>query len=196
MKALAILLVLFASGAQAVTGDDNGNGNGFVSADSSADAFSESVSGADSSAISDSSAAGGSAIAEGGSQSVSVSQNRQRNAPGIAMGHPQATMDCMRGFGAGGSNQNGSLLIGPQWKDGDCMAAAQFETLAGLDLPIPAANAYCARKRFHAPFGGVEACEAAIAQSLIDRRIPEVKEVFVPDSQCREALGRCESVTK
>ena len=194
MKTTALLLILLASGAQAVTGEDD-NVNGFVSADSSSSAESGSVSDSASEAISDSSATGGSAIAEGGTQSVSVSQNRQRSAPGIAMGHPQATMSCIRGFGFGGSNENGAVLVGPQWKDGDCVAASQFETLAGLDLPIPAAKAYCARKRFAAPFGTVEACEAAIAQSLIDRRVPEVREVYVPDSQCREALGRCEDVT-
>lgn len=126
---------------------------------------------------------------------ISVMHRQVRQAPGIAMSHPQATMDCIRGFGIGGSNSNGALILGPQFKDGDCMALMQFNQLAELDLPLPAAKAYCARKRFWTPFGSLDACEAAIAQSLIDRRVPEVVERLVPDQACNEKLRRCEDVT-
>ena len=110
------------------------------------------------------------------------------------MSPPQATMECMRGLGVGGSNSSGSLILGPQWKDGDCMAMAQFEALSGMGLAVPAARAYCARPRFARAFGGREVCESEIARSLLVE-VETVEVVEVVDRQCEEKLTRCEVLT-
>lgn len=142
----------------------------------------------------------GDSVSEGGESSSSLTfNNRQRRQVGaIAMTHPQATMQCIRGFGIGGANSNFSMLIGPQWKDGECMALMQFNQLVEMDLPFPAAKVYCSLKRFAKPFPSVDSCEAAIVQSLVDRRVTEVevveKIVEVP-GDCPEKLRRCENVT-
>ena len=105
-------------------------------------------------------------------------------------------MECIRAIGFGGSNQNGAVVLGPSWRDRDCEAERTLARLADLNLYGPAATAYCARPRHAAPFGGREICETQVAQALIEADMPEqvqVREVYVPDSQCREALGRCEA---
>ena len=136
------------------------------------------------------------AAAAGYGGSASLAYNARRNAPGIAMSHPQATMDCIRGFGIGASNANGALLLGPQWKDKDCMALLQFQQLAELGLPVPAAKAYCARKRFYAPFGYEAACVAGMVAALTaPPPEPVVVERVVPDAACSEKLRRCENIT-
>ena len=111
------------------------------------------------------------------------------------MAHPMATMDCIRGFGLGGSNVNGSLIIGPQWKDGDCMALAQFTQLSELGLAEPAARAYCVRPRFARPFGGEEPCFTTMRDHLawLHKPAEPVEPVVVEDVACREGLRRCEA---
>lgn len=202
MKTLLTIALLIATTAHA---GGKPHGNVPVSADSSANAAAGAVSGSTSAAQSDASAfggtanaAGGSAVAEGAETNIGISEEHEAPAPAIAVIPPVSTMDCIRGFGVGGSNQNGALVLGPTWRDRDCVAAKQFETLATLKMPIPAAKAYCSRPRHVEPFGTQEECESSIAQAIIDANMPEERVVYWPqDTECRESLKRCEAtVTK
>lgn len=126
-------------------------------------------------AVSESTSAAG-AVAGGGEASAGASvgdvtvqgDSAPRQAPGVALMAPTSTMDCIRGFGLGGSNKQGSIVLGPTWKDSDCVAMQQFELLAGMGLRMadPAARTYCARPRFWRPFGSQQACYDMMFRNL------------------------------
>ena len=142
-------------------------------------------------------ASGGNGGSASGVGEVNVrGDDYDRPAPAVGLVPPVSTMDCIRGFGVGGSNVNGSLVIGPTWKDGDCMALKQFEQLSGLGLAYPAAVAYCDRPRFAAPFGGEPDCVQAMSEQIRYLHTPAREVVEVPDQACNEKLRRCEAVTK
>lgn len=94
--------------------------------------------------------------------------NIPHQAPAIAMTHPMATMECIRGFGIGGSWTKGAVILGPQWKDGDCTAYQRFQSLADMGLAEPAAAAYCGRVMHAADFGPVNRGFIGIGRSIPD----------------------------
>jgi hypothetical protein len=134
---------------------------------SESSSVSRSSSSSSTSSSSNSSASTGDSVSSSNVGDVNVSHNtRVDPAPDVNVVPPSATMECIRGFGFGGSNQNGAIVFGPQWKDGDCMANHQFEQLIGLGLYEQAATAYCARNRFAAPFGTKEICRDTVVKAL------------------------------
>lgn len=159
--AIAIAMILAASAAHATT---NGNVTRAVSSSESTSVAGAVAGGGDASAI----GRGGSASSEGASSTVTVdaSERTQAPAPSIALVAGSGTMECIRGFGIGGSNQNGAIVFGPSWKDKDCTAVAQMETLRAMGLPVAAANAYCSRPAWSRPFGTRAHCEAEVSRAL------------------------------
>jgi len=137
---------------------------------------------------------------DGGEASVAIREDYDAPAPSVTVVPPLSTMTCIRGFGVGASTQDGAIALGPTWRDRDCQSAELFRALSSIGLYVPAAVALCSRERHWFPFGSRDACEAQVAQALIDAATPQenVRVVYWPeDSACRESLKRCEeTVTK
>ncbi len=103
---------------------------------------------------------------------------------------------CLRAVGVGGSTERGAVVLGPSWRDRDCVALEQFALLSELGLSEPAAKAYCARPRLARPCGGEQPCYDTMSTHLAWLHKPaEPAPVVVDDSACRESLRRCENVT-
>lgn len=128
---------------------------------------------------------------------ISVVHKQVRQAPSVGLVPGQSTAPFLKCAGVGGSDEKGSAVIGWCWLQRDTYAKHRAETLAALDLPLPAATAYCSRRLHWQDFGSRDACESSIAQSLIDRRVPEMVDVMVPVdcSETDEKLRRCETLT-
>ena len=151
---------------------------------SSANAQSSSASLAGAASHSQSSAQGGqaNAVAKGGEAqggvatsdisggvSLNNSTDIPRQAPSVGLVVPQSDlMGCTKGFGLGGSEERGSVVMGWSWLQKDCYAMRQFELFAALGLNDAAGKAFCSRKSHWTPFESKDNCEAMIVQSLID----------------------------
>ncbi len=110
-----------------------------------------------------------------------------RQAPSIGLVVPPSTMDCSKGFGWGGSNKTGSMLLGWSWLQRDCMAMKNFELLRSMGLYKPAAEAYCARKLFRKPFADKDDCVEKMSIQPIQSVVEPVREtvnVYVDAPQC------------
>jgi len=119
-----------------------------------------------------------SAIAEGstaesttGDSQASITNSYPEQAPDITLIPPLSTAPCIRGFGFGLSASEGAVVLGPTWKDGDCMAINSFSLLSELGLHSAAATVYCARGRFSKPFGSVEDCEKEVTVALTPKPV-------------------------
>ena len=129
---------------------------------------------------------GGSAEASGGTASnegITYNNEQVRQAPSIGLVTPQSTMECSKGFGWGGSNKTGSIVMGISWLQKDCVASHEFVRLAELGLTTPAAKVYCARKLFNSPFDTEQQCIDAITTALQATHQKTVVNIAVEDGQ-------------
>ena len=127
------------------------------------------------------SAMGGNATAEalggeGGSSDISggvhVSDRAVRQAPAVfGMVGDGNGVDCMVGWGGGGSNKTGGITLGATVMQKECYSLLMFDRLAGMGLNDPAAKAFCKPKGHWWPFESRENCEASIVQTLISMEI-------------------------
>jgi len=133
-------------------------------------------------------AVGGEAIAKNGdqqqqqdqanAQELNYNNEQVRQAPGIALLPPPSTAGGLKCFGIAMSQSRSDDAYGGGlgwcWKQQDDWSVERYERLAGLGLFTEAAGAYCSKKVHWRDFGSVEACQAGIHQSLINKSIPEM----------------------
>jgi len=175
----------------AIAGVAYGNGNSGNDPVAFAESYSGAIAGAGAISTSEGgNAAGGSAIAKSGDaiaeqqqeqanqQELNYNNEQVRQAPGIALLPPPSTAGGLKCFGIAMSQSRSDDAYGGGlgwcWKQQDDWSVERYERLAGLGLFTEAAGAYCSKKVHWRDFGSVEACQAGIHQSLINKSIPEM----------------------